>query len=108
MAPEGMSDDVFVILSQIFGAFAHGAGGLSVEGKVILQARSDYTPLITENLKRWRRLELPVIESARLMGRLAGHGALGRDGLISMADYQRAREIIARLGLCPFRHPQDY
>jgi hypothetical protein len=108
MVPEGMNDDVFVILAKIFGAFAHGADGLSVDGKVILQARTDYVPIITTNLERWRRLELPVLESARLMGKLAAHVALGRDGLITLEDYQRARAIIGRLGLCPFFHPKDY
>jgi hypothetical protein len=108
MATEGMSDDVFVILSQIFGAFAHGAEGLSVDREVILQARTDYTPVVTEFAKRWPKVEQGVLKSARLMGRLAAELASGRGGLITRADYQKAREIIIASSICPFRHPKDY
>jgi hypothetical protein len=106
MAPEEMNDDVFVILSQIFGAFAHGADGLPVDGKVILQARADYLPIVTRRVKEWHELELGVLAAARLMGKLAGHFALGRDGHIIEEDYVRARGVIGKyLNLCPFRHP---
>ena len=40
----GDADRAFVILSQIFGAFAHGAGGVRVDGQVILQARDRLRP----------------------------------------------------------------
>ena len=101
----GDADRTFVILSQIFGAFAHGAGGLAVDGAVILKARDDYDALITRFADKWSDFELAVLESARAMGRLAAHKALHRDATrITVEDYSDARAIIGRLRICPFRH----
>lgn len=100
------SDQTFVILSQIFGAFAHGAGGMIVHGEVILQARADYQPVITQHADKWSRVQLRVLEAARSMGRLAAHKALSRgQAQIAIEDYAGARREVAGLAICPFFHP---
>ena len=97
------ADRAFVILSQIFGAFAHGAGGVRVDGAVILQARDDYNKVVTDNAARWDRVESAVLESARHMGRLAASKAFQRDSpIINIDDYRVARQSIVSFGLCPF------
>ena len=102
--PDG-ADRAFVILSQIFGAFAHGAGGLRVDGKVILQARADYDIVIRRYADEWAKYESAVLEAARNMGRLAAAKALNRDSIgIELVDYQSARRSIAGFGICPFAH----
>jgi len=101
-----LTDEVFVILAQIFGAFGYGAGGLTVEPGVVRLATSDYVRVIRMNANNWATFEVAVLESARLTGRLAAQSALNARRLrINESDYVRAvRRVV--LG-CPFRHPHS-
>ena len=97
---EAMLDSVFVRLSQIFGAFAHGAGGMAVGGEVILAARDHYARTLKQYESEWSRLELGLLESARAMGRLAAEfatikGSERRRLIITNEEYQAARDAIA-------------
>jgi hypothetical protein len=103
-----MTEDVFVYLVRIFAAFAQGTGTLPIDRAVIARARNDYSTVVSENVQRWDRVELRVLEAARLMGRLAAHRALGRDGRVLLDDYTTARQTVINSGLCPFSHAPDY
>ncbi len=100
----------FAILVQIFGAFAHGAGGLMVEDEVILAATEDYAPKVDRGREEWASEGLQVLELTRAIGRLAAHRALSHGRVvIQHSDYRHARE---RVGVavgafkgCPFHKP---
>jgi hypothetical protein len=98
------SDDAFIILAQIFGAFGHGAGGLTVEKAVVRRASKDYTKVIQVNARKWEALETSVLEAARMTGRLAAHRALNGGRIrINVPDYLAARRTVVLF--CPFMHP---
>jgi hypothetical protein len=100
------TEDSFVILAQIFGAFGFGAGGMLVTPEVVVRAAKDYREVIQLNAKRWNLLELPVLESARMTGRLAAERALREERIrITLNDYERAVKTV--LPMCPFRHPHS-
>jgi hypothetical protein len=103
-----LPDAIFTVLVQIYGAFAQGAGHLSVDDGVILQAREDYVPLITRDLERWGADGARTLATTRAMGQLAAHKAL-KDGevIIRRRHYRAAQRDIHRMGgICPFVHPR--
>ena len=101
-----LSDAVFTILVQIYGAFAQGAGHLYVDDEVILQARKDYVPVITRDLERWGVDGPRTLATSRAMGQLAAHKAM-KDGevIIRRRHYRAAQKDIHRMGgICLFAH----
>ena len=101
-----MSDEVFTVLAQIYGAFAQGAGHLFFDDGVILAAREDYVPFITRDLARWPTDGPLVLSLTRAMGQFAAHIALGEGRItIGVDDYResRRRMLVVR-PFCPFHH----
>jgi len=100
-----LTDDGFVILSQIFCAFAQGVDGLSIDGGAILAARSDYTAPIEHAKEQWSTHGPLVLSLSRAMGRLAAHMALAEGKITIEAEhYRSAREAIHAVAFCPFFH----
>lgn len=91
-SPGTMADDVFVILAQIFGAFAQGSDGLYIDPKVILAARDDYAPAIEKRKHLWPAEAAQILRLTKAMARLAAHLALaGGEVTITVAHYTTAR-----------------
>jgi hypothetical protein len=100
-----LSDDGFVILSQIFCAFAQGADGLSIDGSAYLAARNDYSGPVERDKGKWHTDGPQVLAVSRAMGRLAAHIALAEGGITILAThYQSARSMVHGVAFCPF-HP---
>jgi len=102
-----LSDAVFTVLVQIYGAFAQGAGHLHVDDEVILRARADYVPLITRDLEHWPVEGPRTLAATRAMGQLAAHLAMEHGEVtIRLKHYRSAQKAIHRMrGICPFVRP---
>ena len=103
--PVELSDDGFVILSQIYCAFAQGADGLYIDGAAFLAARNDYRGPIEREKEKWSIHAPQVLSLSRTMGRVAAHLAL-TEGSITILEkhYRSARNIIHEAAFCPFFH----
>ena len=100
-----LSDDGFVILSQIFCAFGQGADGLTIDGSAILEARRDYTAPIEGNKGQWSTMAPLVLSLSRAMGKMAAQMALGEGKItIDASHYRSARGAIHATAFCPFFH----
>jgi hypothetical protein len=103
--PVALSDDGFVILSQIYCAFAQGADGLSIDGGAFLAARDDYRGPIEREKDKWELHAPQVLSLSRTMGRVAAHIALTEGRItIQASHYRSARNIIHEAAFCPFFH----
>jgi hypothetical protein len=106
--PVELSDDGFVILARIFGAFAQGVDGLYIDPEVILAARKDYSGPIERDKERWSTNEAGTLLLTRAMGKLAAHIAMA-DGKVSVQveHYRAARRAVHPIGICFFhaKHP---
>jgi hypothetical protein len=102
-----LTDEGFVILAQIFCAFAQGSDGLYIDGSAILAAREDYTGPIERDKGKWATDGPLVLSLSRAMGKLAAQMAMA-DGKVTIdaTAYRSAREAIHRLAFCPFFHAQ--
>jgi hypothetical protein len=102
-----LSDEGFIILTQIFAAFAHGAGGLLINGDAILAARADYSGNVEARKEQWPTEAPVVLGLAYRMGRMAAHIALGRGStVIDKTDYVESRQKTRSSDhhFCPFPH----
>ena len=100
-----LSDEGFVILSQIFCAFAQGADGVGIDGSAILAARADYRDPIEREKEKWPIHSPQVLSLSRTMGKVAAHVALTEGSITIMeAHYRTARNIIHGAAFCPFFH----
>ncbi len=105
--PPPLSDEGFIILTQIFAAFAHGAGGLLINGDAILAARADYSGNVEARKEQWPTEAPVVLGLAYRMGRMAAHIALGRGStVIDKTDYVESRQKTRSSDhhFCPFPH----
>ena len=103
--PVELSDDGFVILSQIYCAFAQGADGLNIDGEAFLAARDDYRDPIEREKAKWSIHAPQVLSLSRTMGRVAAHLALSEGRITIMeSHYRSARNIIHEAAFCPFFH----
>jgi hypothetical protein len=102
-----MTDEVFTILAQIFGAFAQGADGMFIDPGVVLQARDDYAESIGSRTDRWFDEGPLILSLTRAMGKLSAHVALSAGHTtIGVEHYQQARHLIhLNARACPFFHP---
>jgi hypothetical protein len=102
-SPVELSDEGFVILSQIFCAFAQGADGLYIDGSAFLAAREDYRGPIERDKGEWSTNGPHVLALSRAMGKLAAQRAMA-DGQITIAaqHYRSARTVIHSIAFCPF------
>jgi hypothetical protein len=101
--PVELSDDGFVILAQIFGAFAQGADGLYIDPEVIITARRDYTGPIERDKGRWAEEGPRTLLLTRAMGKLAAQLAMA-DGTVTVQakHYRHARRVVHTMAICPF------
>ncbi len=98
-----LSDDGFVILAQIFGAFAQGVDGLYVDPDVILTARRDYSGPIERDKEQWPTEGPRTLLLTRAMGKLAAQMAMA-DGKVTVetTHYRHARRMVHTMAICPF------
>ncbi len=101
--PVELSDDGFVILARIFGAFAQGVDGLYIDPEVILAARKDYVGPIERDKGRWATDEARTLVLTRAMGKIAAHFAMA-DGKVTveLEHYHLARRAVHAIAICPF------
>jgi hypothetical protein len=102
-SPVELSDDGFVILAQIFGAFAQGADGLYVDPEVILTARRDYSGPIERDKELWPTEGPRTLLLTRAMGKLAAHMAMAEGKVtVQPRHYRDARRAVHTMAICPF------